>query len=97
MKLAFSTIGCPDFDWPDIYSMAKDFGFRGIEIRGLGEEIFAVRRQSCCKSCGWKSPACPPAARCGLPTASRKQLGRSGSILIWPPGWEPRISACSAT
>ncbi len=43
MKLAFSTIGCPDFDWPDIYSMAKDFGFRGIEIRGLGEEIFAVK------------------------------------------------------
>ena len=23
MKLAFSTLGCPDFDWPDIYSMAK--------------------------------------------------------------------------
>ena len=43
MKLAFSTIGCPDFDWPDIYSMAKDFGFRGIEVRGLGEEIFAVK------------------------------------------------------
>jgi len=43
MKLAFSTLGCPDFDWPDIYSMAKDFGFDGIEIRGLGREIFAVR------------------------------------------------------
>ena len=28
MKLAFSTLGCPDFDWPDIYSMAKDFGFQ---------------------------------------------------------------------
>lgn len=43
MKLAFSTLGCPDFDWPDIYSMAKDLGFDGIEIRGLGKEIFAVR------------------------------------------------------
>lgn len=43
MKLAFSTLGCPDFDWPDIYAMAKDFGFEGIEIRGLGKEIFAVR------------------------------------------------------
>lgn len=32
MKLAFSTLGCPDFDWPDIYSMAKDLGFDGIEI-----------------------------------------------------------------
>ncbi len=43
MKFAFSTLGCPDFDWPDIYSMAKDFGFNGIEIRGLGDDIFAVK------------------------------------------------------
>ena len=42
MKLAFSTLGCPDFDWADIYSMAKDFGFCGIEMRGLGDEIFSV-------------------------------------------------------
>jgi len=45
MKLAFSTLGCPDFSWPDIYSMAKDLGFDGIEIRGLGDEIFAVQAQ----------------------------------------------------
>jgi fatty-acyl-CoA synthase len=45
MKIAFSTLGCPDFDWSDIYSMAKDFGFDGIEIRGLGDEIFAVNAQ----------------------------------------------------
>ena len=43
MKLAFSTLGCPDFDWSDIYSMAKDFGFSGIEMRGLGGDIFSVR------------------------------------------------------
>lgn len=42
MKLAFSTLGCPDFDWKDIYSMAKDFGFSGIELRGLGDDIFSV-------------------------------------------------------
>ena len=42
MKLAFSTLGCPDFDWSDIYSMAKDFGFDGIEMRGLGNNIFSV-------------------------------------------------------
>lgn len=42
MKLAFSTLGCPDFSWSDIYSVAKDFGYDGIEIRGLGEDIFAV-------------------------------------------------------
>jgi len=43
MKIAFSTLACPDFSWQDIYSMAKDLGFAGIEIRGLGEEIFAAR------------------------------------------------------
>ncbi len=43
MKLAFSTLGCPDFDWPDIYALAKDFGFEGIELRGLGDDIFSVR------------------------------------------------------
>ncbi len=45
MKIAFSTLGCPDFSWPDIYAMAKDLGFDGIEVRGLGEEIFAVKAQ----------------------------------------------------
>jgi fatty-acyl-CoA synthase len=43
MKLAFSTLGCPDSSWVDIYSMAKDLGYNGIEIRGLGEDIFAVK------------------------------------------------------
>jgi fatty-acyl-CoA synthase len=43
MKIAFSTLGCPDFDWTDIYSMAKDFGFKGIEMRGLGGDIFSLR------------------------------------------------------
>lgn len=42
MKLSFSTLGCPDFSWTDIYSMAKDFGFHGIEMRGLGGDIFSV-------------------------------------------------------
>ncbi|MDR3364555.1 MAG: AMP-binding protein [Clostridiales Family XIII bacterium] len=39
MKLAFSTLGCPDFGWSDIYSMAKDIGFDGIEVRGLGKQV----------------------------------------------------------
>ena len=32
MKLAFSTLGCPEFGWSDVYSMAKDLGFQGIEV-----------------------------------------------------------------
>ncbi|MCL2706947.1 MAG: AMP-binding protein [Dehalococcoidia bacterium] len=45
MKLAFSTLACPNWSWQDIVSAAKDSGFDGIEVRGLGEEIFAVRAQ----------------------------------------------------
>lgn len=43
MKISFSTLACPDFSWTDIYSMAKDLGFDGIEVRGLGEDIYAVK------------------------------------------------------
>lgn len=35
MKIAFSTVGCPEWSWNDIYIMAKDLGFNGIELRGL--------------------------------------------------------------
>ena len=42
MKISFSTLGCPDYSWSEIYSMAKDFGFHGIEMRGLGGDIFSV-------------------------------------------------------
>ncbi|MBE6904724.1 MAG: AMP-dependent synthetase [Ruminococcaceae bacterium] len=41
MKIAFSTLGCPDFAWKDIYAMAKDLGFNGIEVRGIGSWLHA--------------------------------------------------------
>ncbi len=50
MKISFSTLGCPDFAWTDIYSMAKDFGFHGIEIRGLGGDIFDVNASPFCEA-----------------------------------------------
>lgn len=43
MKTSFSTLACPDFSWQDIYSMAKDFDFDGIEIRGLGDNIYSTK------------------------------------------------------
>ncbi len=43
MKISFSTLACPDFSWSDIYSMAKDLGFHGIEVRGIGEETNVVK------------------------------------------------------
>lgn len=43
IKISFSTLACPNWSWTDIYGTAKDFGFDGIEIRGLGDEIFSVK------------------------------------------------------
>jgi len=40
MKLAFSTLGCPEWSWEDILSTAKDFGFNGLEVRGIEHEIY---------------------------------------------------------
>jgi fatty-acyl-CoA synthase len=43
VKISFSTLACPEYSWADIYSMAKDLGYDGIEIRGLGNEISAYK------------------------------------------------------
>ena len=43
MKICFSTLGCPDYDWADVYSMAKDLGYDGIELRSLGMPIDPFR------------------------------------------------------
>ena len=42
MKISFSTLACPDYSWPEIYSTAKDLGFHGIEIRGIGDRFFSA-------------------------------------------------------
>ena len=38
MKIAFSTLACPNYSWTDIYTMAKDLGFDGIEVREIESE-----------------------------------------------------------
>lgn len=43
MKISFSTLACPNYEWGDIMVMAKDLGFDSIEIRGLGRELFTQR------------------------------------------------------
>ena len=45
MKISFSTLACPNWSWQEIYGAAKDLGFNGIEVRGLGNEIFSVKAQ----------------------------------------------------
>ncbi|QHW31429.1 sugar phosphate isomerase/epimerase [Paenibacillus rhizovicinus] len=39
MKLAFSTLACPDWSWERILQEASALGYDGIEIRGIGQEM----------------------------------------------------------
>lgn len=41
MKLAFSTLGCPDWTWDEIFATAKDMRIDGIEVRGIGRIMYA--------------------------------------------------------
>jgi fatty-acyl-CoA synthase len=41
MKISFSTIGCPEWGLNEILATAKDFGYDGLEIRGIGRDIYA--------------------------------------------------------
>jgi sugar phosphate isomerase/epimerase len=44
LPLAFSTLGCPKWTWPEILDFAAQHGFSGIELRGLlGEMNLPVR------------------------------------------------------
>lgn len=40
MKLAFSTLGCPEWTWNEIIATAKDMRFDAVEIRGVRNELY---------------------------------------------------------
>lgn len=40
MKLAFSTLGCPTWDWATIIHEAHKNGYSGLELRGIEDEIY---------------------------------------------------------
>ncbi|MBE6733840.1 MAG: AMP-dependent synthetase [Ruminococcaceae bacterium] len=40
MNLSFSTNGWSGFGWEDFYSMAKDLGFKGVEIHDIGRSVY---------------------------------------------------------
>lgn len=43
MKFAFSTVGCPTWDFETIVARAREFGYDGVEIRGfLNESILTA-------------------------------------------------------
>jgi len=39
MKIAFSTLGCPTWDLDTIVGRAVEYGYDGVDFRGLGEEL----------------------------------------------------------
>lgn len=43
VKLCVSTLGCPAWEWDEIISTVKDFGYDGIEVRGVANELFVPR------------------------------------------------------
>ncbi|MFV0337863.1 MAG: sugar phosphate isomerase/epimerase family protein [Chthoniobacterales bacterium] len=42
--LSFSTLGCPDFSWEEAVSLAKNYGFSGIELRCLNGGLDLVNQ-----------------------------------------------------
>ena len=67
MKLAFSTLGCPEWDLDTIIRAAREFGYDGIELRALAGSLDLLSRtelttpagiEICCvdTSCAFHSP-----------------------------------------
>ncbi|HZK21860.1 MAG TPA: TIM barrel protein, partial [Oscillospiraceae bacterium] len=50
MKLSFSTNGWTGFSWQDYYTMAKDLGYKGIEIHNIESDIFSGKNSPLSKS-----------------------------------------------
>lgn len=44
MKLAFSTLGCPDWELREIVAAARDWGYDGVELRAVGGSLDLLSR-----------------------------------------------------
>jgi sugar phosphate isomerase/epimerase len=44
LPIAFSTLGCPRWDWPTILRRASEWGYAAIELRGIQGEMDLTRR-----------------------------------------------------
>ena len=44
MKLAFSTLGCPNYELEDVLRAAREYGFAGVELRALGGGLNLLAR-----------------------------------------------------
>ena len=55
MKFAFSTIGCPNWDFETIVARAKEYGYDGVEIRGfLNESVLTAANVAFVAHTIWK-------------------------------------------
>ena len=43
MKLAFSTLGCPEWALDTVLQRAVEYGYTGVDIRGIGSELDVYR------------------------------------------------------
>ena len=43
LKIAFSTLSCPDWTWRELIDNGKRYGFHGVEIRLLAREVDLLR------------------------------------------------------
>ena len=39
MKISFTTLGCPEWDLQTIIARAREYGYDGVDFRGLGAEM----------------------------------------------------------
>jgi hypothetical protein len=39
LPIAFSTLGCPKWDWPTIIKHASEWGYAAMELRGLLDQM----------------------------------------------------------
>lgn len=44
MRLAFSTLGCPNYELEDVLRAAREYGFAGVELRALGGGLDLLAR-----------------------------------------------------
>jgi len=44
MKLAFSTLGCPEWELADVVAAARNWGYEGVELRAVGGSLDLLGR-----------------------------------------------------
>ena len=67
MKLAYSTLACPDWTWEQILDSGARYGFEGVEVRLIGPEMDLTRTE----------PFAP-----ARPAETRQQLADAGLSLV---------------